>query len=89
MGVIGLIIVAYIGCKLKSNEVIKNYGTHLWTIIMYVLLAKFMGEEKPQYYGPPPGYMPPPQAPPAAAAPAAGSVKSFFPISNSNRFFRV
>lgn len=45
-----------------------------------------MGEDKPQYPYPPPGYMPPPQ--PAPAAPAGGSVKSFFPISN-DRFFRV
>jgi hypothetical protein len=48
-----------------------------------------MGEEKPQYPYPPPGYMPPPQQAPPAPAAAANTVKSFFPISNSNRFFRV
>lgn len=66
MGVIGLIIVAYIG-------------------------SKFMGDEKPQYSQYPPQYMQPPPQQQPAAAPAAGaaSVKSFFPISNSDRFFRV
>lgn len=82
MGVIGLIIVAYIGCEFELTPKTFNFNA------AFNFLAKFMGEEKPQYYGPPPGYMPP-QAPPAAAAPVAGSVKSFFPISNSNRFFRV
>lgn len=55
-----------------------------------------MGEEKPAYpYGyPPPGYMPPPQQPAAAAAPPAGGSagkgeKTFFPVSDSIRFFRV
>ncbi|CAG9805279.1 unnamed protein product, partial [Chironomus riparius] len=70
MGVIGLIIVAYIG-------------------------SKFMSDEKPpQYYPPPPNYMQNQQqvAPAApASAPQGGGVgsKSFFPISNSDRFFRV
>ncbi|CRL02292.1 CLUMA_CG015327, isoform A [Clunio marinus] len=71
MGVIGLIIVAYIG-------------------------SKFMGDDKPQGYGyPPPNYnnMPPPQqnvAPQTAVAGSAGTgAKSFFPIYDSNRFFRV
>lgn len=69
MGVIGLIIVAWIG-------------------------SKFMGEEKSPYgpYGPPPpGYYPPPQQPavaPAATGGGAGA-KTFFPVSDSNRFFRV
>lgn len=59
------------------------------TNFMTQFLAKFMGEEKPQYpYGPPPGYMPP-QAAPAPGPVAPGSAKQFFPISNSNRFFRV
>lgn len=63
--------------------------------IFYIsfLLAKFMGEEKPPAYPyPPPGYMPPPQQNVAPAAPAAGGpagAKSFFPIYDSNRFFRV
>lgn len=54
-----------------------------------------MGEEKPPAYSyPPPGaYMPPPpQQSLAPAAPAGGAekgAKSFFPIYDSNRFFRV
>lgn len=59
----------------------------------FKILAKFMGEEKPQYpYGPPPPYaMPPPQQPVAAAPAAGNSVKSFFPISNDRLInnFRV
>lgn len=54
-----------------------------------------MGEEKGPYgpYGPPPpGYYPPPQQP-AAVAPASGGTgagtKTFFPVSDSIRFFRV
>lgn len=53
-----------------------------------------MGEEKSPYgpYGPPPpGYYPPPQQPavaPAATGGGAGA-KTFFPVSDSNRFFRV
>jgi hypothetical protein len=58
-------------------------------------LAKFMGEEKPPAYPyPPPQYMPPPPqqnvAPQTAASGGAGTgAKSFFPIYDSNRFFRV
>lgn len=59
-----------------------------------LFLAKFMGEEKPPPYQYPPGYAPmPPQ--PVNAAPAqpasggAGGAKNFFPIYDSNRFFRV
>jgi vesicle-associated membrane protein 2 len=86
MGVIGLIIVAYIGCKRYINSLIYKITN---TIIL--VLAKFMGEEKPQYPYPPPQYaMPPPQQQQVqAAAPAAGGVKPFFPISNSERYFRV
>lgn len=52
-----------------------------------------MGEEKPQYpYPPPPNYPPPQQViqpVQGAAGSGTGSVKSFFPITNSERFFRV
>lgn len=52
-----------------------------------------MGEDKPPAYPyPPPQYMPPPQqnvAPAPAAGGAGTGAKSFFPIYDSNRFFRV
>lgn len=52
-----------------------------------------MGDEKPQYPQYPPQYaLPPPQqnvAPIAATGGAGTGAKSFFPIYDSNRFFRV
>lgn len=54
-----------------------------------------MGDDKapPQYPYPPPQYMPPPQqnvAPQTGGTGGAGTgAKSFFPIYDSNRFFRV
>jgi hypothetical protein len=62
MGVIGLIIVMYIG-------------------------SKFMGDDKPQYYGQ--QYMQQPQVQQTQQQAVASGAKTFFPISNSNRFFRV
>lgn len=71
MGVIGLIIVAYIG-------------------------SKFMGDEKPppMYYNnnnyqPGPGGPALQSAPVAGAGAAAPGARNFFPIYDSNRFFRV
>lgn len=94
MGVIGLIIVAWIGCKTKTTK--TNLST-LQITFYFHFLAKFMGEEKNPYgpYGPPPpGYYPPAQQPAVApASPAGGSAgtgaKTFFPVSDSVRFFRV
>lgn len=55
-----------------------------------------MGDDKPPAYAgyPPPQYMPPPPqqnlAPQTAGTGNAGTgAKSFFPIYDSNRFFRV
>lgn len=50
-----------------------------------------MGDDKPQQYAyPPPNYIQQqPQQPASGQAQGGGAVKTFFPISNSDRFFRV
>lgn len=75
----------------------KTLTTKVWfNIFLLNLLAKFMGDDKPPAYPPYPGYPPPGQMPaqnvavaPAAPAVGTGGAKSFFPIYDSNRFFRV
>lgn len=48
-----------------------------------------MGDEKPQappqYYGPPPGYT---QQQPVAQGQVAGAIKTIYPLSNFDRFFK-
>lgn len=50
-----------------------------------------MGDEKPQqpppqYYGPPPGMIP--QQQPVAQGQVAGALKTIYPLSNFDRFFK-
>ena len=61
--------------------------------ITFIFLAKFMGDDKPPPYQYPPNYaLPPPQqnvAPQPATGGAGTGAKTFFPIYDSYRFFRV